>query len=102
MYWRSSDWGERMKTEFSKKLLYADYIIMIILLVCTVLFPGIDFITLDVGWIAQIGVSSAAYYWKAKSDNRIKVPVKVVQSLPEELRKDMDLTQIITTIIQSD
>ncbi len=102
MYWHSSDWGERMKTEFSKKLLYADYIIMIILLVCTILFPGIDFIPLDVGWIAQIGVSSAAYYWKAKSDNRIKVPVAVVQSLPEELRKDMDLTQIITTIIQSD
>lgn len=88
------------KVEFSKKLLILDYLILIVLFCCTLLFPEIDFITLDVAWIAQVGISSMAYYWKAKTENRIKVPFKVIESLPEDMRGDIDLTQIITTIIQ--
>lgn len=88
------------KMEFSKKLLILDYLILIVLFCCTVLLPEIDFITLDVAWIAQVGISSMAYYWKAKTENRIKVPFKVIESLPEDMRGDIDLTQIITTIIQ--
>ena len=88
------------KTEFSKKLLILDYLILIVLFYCTICFPEIDFITLDVAWIAQIGISTAAYYWKAKTENRIKVPFKVIESLPEDMRGDIDLTQIITSIIQ--
>lgn len=90
------------KHEFSKKLLYADYAIMIVLFICTILFPDIDFITLDVAWIAQIGISSTAYYWKAKTENRTKVPLNVIKSLPESIRDKIDLTQIITSIIQHD
>lgn len=88
------------KTEFSKKLLIVDYLILIVLFCCTIRFPEIDFITLDVAWIAQIGISTTAYYWKAKTENRIKIPFKVVESLPKKMRGDIDLTQIITTIIQ--
>lgn len=88
------------KVEFSKKLLILDYLILIVLFSCTVLFPDVDFITLAVAWIAQVGISSMAYYWKAKTENRIKVPFKVVESLPEDVRDKIDLTQIITTIIQ--
>ena len=88
------------KLEFSKKLLYADYAIMLVLLICTILFPDIDFITLDVAWIAQIGISSTAYYWKAKTENRTKVPIAVVKSLPKSIRDKLDLTQIIISIIQ--
>lgn len=91
-----------MKTEFAKKLLIADYLIMIVLLICTVIFSEIDFTTIDVAWIAQLGISSTAYYWKAKSENRVKVPIKVIESLPEEVREKLDLTQIITSIIQSE
>lgn len=88
------------KVEFSKKLLIVDYLILMVLFLCTIFFPGVDFITLDVAWIAQVGISSMAYYWKAKTENRIKVPFKVMESLPEDMRGDIDLTQIITTIIQ--
>lgn len=88
------------KVEFSKKLLILDYLILMVLFLCTILFPGVDFITLDVAWIAQVGISSMAYYWKAKTENRIKVPFKVIESLPEDVRGDIDLTQIITSIIQ--
>lgn len=91
-----------MKTEFSKVLLILDYLIMVVLFYLTIRFPEVDFTVVDVAWIAQIGISSGAYYWKTKSDNRTKVPIKVIQSLPRSMRENIDLTQIITSIIQSD
>ncbi len=91
-----------MKLEFSKKLLIVDYAILAILVVCAAIFQSVDFSTIIVAWIAQIGISSAAYYWKAKNDNRTKVPIKVIQSLPPEVRDQLDLTQVITAIIQSE
>ena len=91
-----------MKTEFSKKLLIMDYLILIALFVCAILFAEIDFTTIIVAWIAQIGVSSAAYYWKAKNENRTKVPLNVIESLPPDMRDKIDLTTVITTIIQAE
>ena len=91
-----------MKIEFSKKLLIVDYLILIVLFVCAVIFKEVDFSTIICAWIAQLGISSAAYYWKAKSDNRTKVPFKVIESLPEDMRNQIDLTQVITSIIQSE
>lgn len=91
-----------MKTEFSKKLLIVDYLLMVVLFICAVVFPEVDFATIIVAWVAQLGISSAAYYWKAKHENRAKVPFRVIESLPEDMRNQIDLTQIITSIIQSD
>lgn len=90
-----------MKIEFSKKLLILDYLLLIVLFVCSVVFPEVDFTTIIVAWIAEVGISSAAYYWKAKNENRTKVPLKVVESLPEDIRSQLDLTQVVTSIIQS-
>lgn len=87
------------KYEFSKILLLVDYIFMIVLIFLTLIFSGIDFITLDVAWIAQLGVSTGFYYWKTKSDNRVKVPIAVIKSLPYEMRSEIDLTEIIVSII---
>ena len=91
-----------MKLEFSKKLLIVDYLILGVLFICAVIFQEVDFTTIICTWIAQLGISSAAYYWKAKNDNRVKVPIKVVESLPQEVRDQIDLTQVITSIIQSE
>lgn len=91
-----------MKIEFSKKLLIVDYFILVVLFACAVIFQEVDFSTIICAWIAQLGISSAAYYWKAKSDNRTKVPLKVIESLPEEMRNQIDLTQVITSIIQTE
>lgn len=90
------------KREFSKVLLALDYTVFGVLLLCTIRFPDIDFISIDVAWITQLGISTAAYYWKTKCDNRTKVPIKVIESLPEEIRKEINLTEIITAIIQSE
>lgn len=90
------------KVEFSKKLLIVDYLILIVLFICAFIFPAVDVVSIIVAWVAQVGISSAAYYWKAKNENRAKVPLKVIESLPAEIREQIDLTQIITSIIQSD
>ena len=90
------------KTEFSKILLYLDYLFMVVLVFLTVKFPDIDFITLDIAWIAQLGISSTAYYWKSKSDNKTKIPIKVVSSLPKSMRENIDITQVIVASIQSE
>ena len=90
------------KAEFSKKLLFADYIIFIVLIILTILYPEVDFITLDVAWIAQTGISATAYYWKTKSDNKTKIPIRMIKSLPKEMRDDVDVTQIMIASIQSD
>lgn len=90
------------KFEFSKKLLIVDYLILIVLLLCTGIFRDIDFTSIVIAWTAQLGVSQGAYYWKAKCENRTKVPLKVIESLPPEIRDHIDLTQVITSIIQND
>lgn len=91
-----------MRIEFSKKLLIIDYFVMVILCVCTCIFPNSDFTTIAVAWVAQIGVSTAAYYWKTKFDNRTKVPMKLIESLPDDIREQIDLTQVMIAIIQSE
>lgn len=90
------------KLEFSKKLLIVDYLVLVVLLVCVAIFQNVDFAAIIVAWIAQIGISSAAYYWKAKNENRTKIPLKVIESLPQEVRDQMDITQVITAIIQAE
>jgi hypothetical protein len=90
------------KLAFSKKLLIADYVIFVVLVVCATIFQSVDFTSIIVAWIVQLGISSGAYYWKAKNDNRTKVPIKVIQSLPPEVRDQIDLTQVITSIIESE
>lgn len=92
-----------MKKEFSKKLLYVDYLIFFLLLVSAfVLRDYYDFGSVLIAWSAQLGVSQTAYYWKAKSENRVKVPIKVIESLPDDIRAELDMTEIITSIIQSE
>lgn len=88
--------------EFSKILLLMDYLILIVLFCCSIFFPEVDFATIIIAWIAQVGVSSAAYYWKAKTENRTKVPLKVIESMPPDIQDKIDLTQVITSIIQSE
>lgn len=91
-----------MNLEFGKKLLIADYLFLVVLIICAVIFKEIDFTTIIVAWITQIGISSTAYYWKAKNENRVKIPLKVIESLPEEIQDKIELTTIITSIIQSE
>lgn len=90
------------KLETLKKLLIAEFVVLLILVVCAVCVPAVDFVTIICAWIAAMGVTTGVYGWKAKNENRIKIPFKVLESLPEEMADKLDLTTIITAIIQSE
>ena len=86
---------------FSKKLLMADYAILL-LLILLFLMPETDKGNLSmvmVAWIAQIAISSGAYYWKAKSENLIKMPIQMLNELPEDMRERADPNQIIASVL---
>ena len=92
---------ERCNLCFSKKLLIADYVILALLLLLF-LVPGIDKASLAmvlVAWIAQIAISSGAYYWKSKSENLIKLPMQLLKDLPEDMREKADPNSIIASVL---
>lgn len=89
---------------FSKKLLAVDYVILLLMVVAFMVFTitGKDTSNCAVvvgAWIAQIAVSSGFYYWKAKSENLIKMPIQLLDDLPEDMRERADPNQIIESVI---
>lgn len=118
--------------EFSKKLLLADYLIAIVLVIgyfiCvginglyvknvidTMLNSGFDISYMTVPqvlsldgfgvllgvWIAQLGISSGAYYMMSRSDHRIQLPMRLIQEMPQELQEKVDMTAVITTVLNT-
>lgn len=118
--------------EFSKKLLFADYIIAILLIlgffICvtlngvyaketynTMINSGIDisyssvpqlynldgFCILLGTWIIQLGISSGAYYMMSKSDHKIQLPMAMLNTIPDEIKSQLDLNQVITTVLST-
>lgn len=117
---------------FSKKLLIADYVIAIILVmvffICTcvngiytmntidkLIEMGTDVSMVTIAppfdlnifgiflstWIVQLGLSSGAYYMMAKSEHKIELPMALVNDLPQDIKDQVDMTQIITTVLSS-
>lgn len=52
-------------------------------------------------WIAQLGISSGAYYMLIKSEHKIQLPIQMIQEMPEEVKNEVDMTQIITTVLST-
>lgn len=50
-------------------------------------------------WIVQLGVSSGAYYVLIKSEHKIELPIQLLNDLPVEIKEQVDLTQIITSVL---
>ena len=50
-------------------------------------------------WIVQLGVSSGAYYMMAKSEHKIELPMQLVNELPQDIKEQVDMTTIITTVL---
>lgn len=118
--------------EFSKKLLFADYLIAIALIlgffICVALNgmyakeiytsminSGIDISYSSVPqiyyldgfgillgtWVAQLGLSSGAYYLMSRSDHKIQLPMKMIETMPDEIKSQIDMNQIITTVLNT-
>lgn len=122
--------AKNKKRGFSKKLLIADYIVAVVLMVAfficayvnsaytmeitnKLIEVGTDASTIAVTppfdldifgvflstWIVQLGVSSGAYYMMAKSEHKIELPMALVNDLPQDIKDQVDMTQIITTVL---
>lgn len=52
-------------------------------------------------WVTQLGVSSAAYYVLIKSERKIELPIKLLNDLPEDIKEQVDVTEIITSVLSN-
>lgn len=52
-------------------------------------------------WIVQLGVSSGAYYVLIKSEHKMELPMQLLNDLPQDIREQIDLTQVITSVLSS-
>lgn len=123
---------KKKKRGFSKKLLIADYVIAIIMIVVffvCAMFNGVyvastttellqmrtDMLGVSISapfnldifgiflstWIIQLGVSSAAYYSVIKSEHKMQMPMMLLEDLPQDIKENIDMTQVITTVLTS-
>jgi hypothetical protein len=92
---------DKRKMCFSKKLLITDYIILGLLMLLF-LVPDADKTNLAivlVAWIAQIAISTGAYYWKAKAENLVKLPIVMLNDIPEDMKEKVDPNSIIASVL---
>ena len=52
-------------------------------------------------WIVQLGVSSGAYYMMAKSEHKMELPMELINDLPQDIKSQDDMTQIITSVLSN-
>lgn len=50
-------------------------------------------------WIIQLGVSSGAYYVLIKSEHKVELPIQLLNDLPQDIKEQVDITQIITSVL---
>lgn len=86
---------------FSKILLIMDYVILVLMLAMFVV-PGFDttnWALIVVAWVAQLAISTGAYYWKAKAENLVKLPLLLLAKMPKDMREKADPNQIIASVL---
>jgi hypothetical protein len=86
---------------FSKILLVMDYVILVLMLAMFAV-PGFDttnWALIVVAWVAQLAISTGAYYWKAKAENLVKLPLLLMAKMPKDMREKADPNQIIASVL---
>lgn len=83
--------------EFSKLLLAVNYIIFALLVISSYFYEGVADIA--VAWIAVLAIGTGFYFWKSKAENRMKIPIYMLLKLPKSMRDDVDMTEIIKSIL---
>lgn len=60
-----------------------------------------SYVTFMTAWIAQVGVSSAAYYVMTRSDHKIELPMRMINTLPDDIKEQVDMNELITAVLQN-
>lgn len=55
--------------------------------------------TVICGWFAVMAVAIGFYYWKAKAENLMKMPIQMLKDLPEDMKEKADPNQIIAAVL---
>ena len=89
---------------FSKKLMVADYAILAVLIIGLFVLIVLErnaseWAVATAAWIAQVGISTGAYYWKAKGENLVKLPIFLLKDLPDDMREKADPNSIIASVM---
>ena len=50
-------------------------------------------------WIAQLGISSGAYYMLIKSEHKIQLPMQMINELPDDVKEQVNMNDLITTVL---
>ena len=50
-------------------------------------------------WIAQLGISSYAYYSLVKRERKIEMPMKMLETIPDDIKDRLDMTSIFETVL---
>lgn len=92
------------RTEYSKKLMDRDYKILLVMLVVLAVLILVDrgaeaWSVVVAAWIAQIAISTGAYYWKSKSENLVKLPILLLKDIPDDMRERTDPNQIVSSVL---
>lgn len=88
----------------SKKLLIATFAVLFVLLLLmrSDALAGRDttnWATVICGWFAVMAVAIGFYYWKAKAENLVKMPIQMLKDLPEDMKEKADPNQIIAAVL---
>ena len=90
---------KKPKLCFSKKLLIAEFVVLGLMICLKREDTTHDWSTEICGWFAVMAVSTGFYYWKAKSENLIKMPIQMLKDLPEDMKEKADPNQIIASVL---
>ena len=52
-------------------------------------------------WVIQLGVSSGAYYMMSKSDHKMQLPMAMLNTMPDDIKNQLDMTQVVTTVLST-
>lgn len=71
---------------------------------CATITPPFSLDTFGIffsAWIGQLGISSAAYFVLVKSERKMQLPMMLINELPQDIKDNVDMTEIITTVLTS-
>ena len=91
--------AKKPKLCFSKKLLIAEFMVLVLMLGLKWIDATHEWATEICGWFGVMAVSTGFYYWKAKSENLVKMPIQMLKDLPEDMKEKADPNQIIASVL---
>ena len=50
-------------------------------------------------WTAQLAISSYAYYSLVKRERKIEMPMKMLETIPDDIKDKLDMTSIFETVL---